>query len=125
MSIGDYYASTAAVIPVLALTKTASRAVATSYRTTTTPPPEEEQRSSRGQRKQQRQTFGYENRWWRIMHVLSFVAAAIGIALALYGAYTEEDGTLALCTAIMVIITAGFLLAGVGHEEYLRKRRHP
>jgi hypothetical protein len=58
------------------------------------------------------------------MHLLTFVAAAIGVALALYGAYREKEGAVALFTAIMVIITAGFLLAGVGHEEYQRKHRN-
>jgi hypothetical protein len=121
MSIGDYYASTAALLPVLALTKTASRAVTTRYQRVPSEMPSETAESPTPPKEQRR----YESHFYWVIHGLTFLTAAAGVLLALYGAYTESDfwgtvvGVVGLVAATLVC-----LLIGVWHEERERQNKN-
>jgi hypothetical protein len=103
MSVGDYYASTAALLPVVVLAKTASHAVTVSYRS-----PEEYNKT----------------KLWGCLHKTAFIAAALGVVGALYGAYNDEDSpSLAVFTFLLVFITVVLLVIGMFHEDWARRKR--
>jgi DMSO/TMAO reductase YedYZ heme-binding membrane subunit len=103
MSIGDYYASTAALLPVVVLAKTASHAVTVSYRS-----PEDYNKT----------------KLWGRLHKTAFVAAALGVVGALYGAYWDEDSRpLAVSIFVLVFITVLLLVIGMFHEDWARRKR--
>jgi hypothetical protein len=108
LSVGDYYASTAALLPVVVLTKTASHAVTASYQS----PQAYKATKARGQ-------------WhWGDLHRLAFLTAAGGEGLALFGAFNDsQNRVVAWGTALLVAVTVVLLIAGAFHEEEVRRKR--